>query len=68
MSNKTEFERQLMALDRDKLIELLAGTIGMYQEYIEVHGHSEDSAKWAAINEVVTGTEAMIELDDHGEL
>jgi hypothetical protein len=68
MSDKTEFERQLMELDRMKLIDFLDGTIGMHLEYVNVHGHNEDSAKWAAINEMLNGTEAMIQLDDDGEL
>lgn len=68
MSDKTTFERQLMALDRAKLTEFLIGTIEMYLEYVEVHEHSKEQAKWSAINEMIGGTEAMIELDDHGEL
>jgi hypothetical protein len=68
MSNKTDFERQLMALDQSKLTLFLLGTIEMYLEYIEVHGHSKESAKWAAIREMTEGTAAMIELDDEGAL
>jgi hypothetical protein len=33
-----------------------------------VHGHSKESAKWAAIREMTEGTAAMIELDDEGAL
>ncbi len=69
MSDKTEFERKLMALDRDKLRDILEGAIAMYVEYVDVHGYSEASATVAAIDEVLGGTEAMIEIDDyHGEL
>lgn len=68
MSSKTEFERALLALDRNKLYEFCEGVIAMYVEYVEVHGHTHESAVNAGIMEVIGGTEAMVELDDHGEL
>lgn len=68
MGDKAEFERQLMALDRERLAELLDATVGMYQEFFEVHGYSKAAARAAAVNEMFEGLEAAIELDDHGEL
>ena len=63
-----EFEKQLMALDRDKLRLFLLATISMYNEYVTIHGYDEDIADHAAISEMLDGTEAMIELDSQGEL
>lgn len=71
MSNKADFERDLMALDQKhpgKLSTFLLGTIGMYLEYRDLHGKEDEAAQWAAINEMVEGSKAMIDLDDDGEL
>lgn len=68
---KAGFERALVKLDRaypGKVTLLLEGAIRMYIEYVEVHDYSQEAAVWAAIHEMVSGSEAMIELDDHGEL
>lgn len=65
---KTGFERQLMALDRNKLWEFGEAIIAMYEEYLHVHGYDKERAQGAAIMEVMDGTEAMIDLDNHGEL
>lgn len=63
-----DFERALMALDQNKLWEFCEGIIGMYVEYKDLHGHSEESARTAGINEVLLGTQSMIELSERGEL
>lgn len=63
-----EFAKALMALDRNMLFEFLEGTIDMYLEYIEVHGHEPESARASAILEMLDGTDAMIELHERGEL
>ena len=68
MSSKTEFERQLLALDDSKLHEFLEAAIGMYIEYVDVHGHEPERAIHSAINEMLDGARAMIELDDSGDL
>jgi hypothetical protein len=68
MSEKTDFQRKLMALDQSKLYEFLEGTITMYIEYVDVHGHEPERAIHSAINEMLGGTQAMIQLDDDGEL
>jgi len=68
MSSKTEFERQLMALDQNKLWDMMKAAIVMSRDYHERYGHDPDTAIAAAILEVLGGVEAMIELDDHGEL
>ncbi|MCC6458030.1 MAG: hypothetical protein IT328_23955 [Caldilineaceae bacterium] len=67
-SRDISFERRLMTLDQGKLYEFLDGTIGMFLEYVNVHGHGEGSARSAAIKEMLQGTEAMIDLAEHGEL
>jgi hypothetical protein len=68
MSSRAEFERQLLALDGSKLYEFLEATIGMYIEYVDVHGHEPERAIHSAINEMLDGAQAMIELDDSGDL
>lgn len=64
----TTFERALLALDQNKLWTLLQEAIGMYREYVDVHGHDPEAAVADAILEVLDGTRAIIELDDAGEL
>lgn len=36
--------------------------IGLFREYVEVHGHDEDRAAAAAIAEIRQGTEAIVEI------
>lgn len=68
MASKAEFERQLAALNQDKLATLLLETIGLYVEYIQVHGYDEHSAKQVAVSDTLDGIQAAIDLDDAGEL
>lgn len=68
---KTDFERQLIALDArfpGKLSEMMLGVIAMYKEYLDVHGFEDEAAQWAGINEVFEGTKAMIYLEDDDRL
>lgn len=68
MRNNVDFERAILALDSARLTTFLLSTIDMYLEYVKIHGHSSDSAKWAAINEMVDGTQAMVEMADEEAL
>ncbi len=52
----------------EQLTNLLFGTIGMFIEYRDVHGKSEDSARFAAVSEMFEGTDAEIELAERGEV
>lgn len=68
MSNKAEFERQLLALDHTKLRDFLSDTIKMHYEWVEVHGYVPELAISLAIDEMINGSYAKVELDDAGEL
>lgn len=64
----TTFERAILALDQGKLWHFLCETIGMYREFVDVHGHDPDVAVTDAVLEMIDGTRAIVELDDAGEL
>lgn len=68
MSSKADFERKLLELDSTKLYALFGDVIGLYVEYIEVHGHTPESARHAAISDTLAGIDAKVSLDDAGEL
>ena len=51
-----------------QLRELLYGTIGMFQEYRDVHGKTEEQAVFHAASEMFDGLDAERELFEVGEV
>jgi hypothetical protein len=51
-----------------QLRELLYGTIQMFQEYRDIHGHTEQASFFDAVNEMFEGLDAERELHAHGEI
>lgn len=51
----------------NQLHALLTDTIGMYNEYINVHGYDKDRAQSAAVLEMLEGLDAEKELVAAGE-
>lgn len=62
------FARGVMALDGNSLYDTLEQVIGLYQEFIDIHGYDRNRAKHAAICDVIDGLGATVELADAGEL
>ena len=52
----------------EQLRELLYGTIGMFQEYRDVHGHTEQASVFDAVNEMFEGLDAERELVAAGDI
>lgn len=52
----------------EQLQNLLYGTIGMFLEYRDVHGRTEDQAQFCAVDEIFQGLEAEKELVEHLEI
>lgn len=59
MSDETEFERQLLALDQDKLDALLNKVISYYLENINIQGQDDYWARHDAISEVLADAMAV---------
>ena len=59
MSNDTEFERQLLALDQDKLEAFLSKVISYYLENINIQGQDDYWARHDAISEVIADAMAV---------
>lgn len=59
---------QTYTFTRAQLDDLLAGTIGMFIEYRDVHGKTEEGAQHAAVLEMLEGLDATKDLVAHGEL
>lgn len=51
---------------QEQLSDLLFGTVEMFIEYRDTHGHEEESAKFAAVKEMFEGLEAEKELVQEG--
>jgi hypothetical protein len=51
-----------------QLRELLYGTIQMFQEYRDVHDHTEQASTFDAVGEMFEGLDAERELFEHGEI
>jgi hypothetical protein len=47
---------------RDRAYELADGAIGMFLEYRDVHGYSEEAARSLAVSEVMDGEAARAEV------
>ncbi len=52
----------------EQLRELLYGTIQMFQEYRDVHGRTEEAAKFEAVGEMFEGLDAERELLASGDI
>ena len=52
----------------EQLQELLYGTIQMFQEYRDVHDHTEQASTFAAVRDMFEGLDAERELFEHGEI
>lgn len=63
-----EFARGIMVLDGDSLYDLLEQVVGLYQEFIDIHGYDRNRAKHTATCDVINGLAATVELADAGEL
>lgn len=53
---------------KEQLCKVLADTIDMYLEYVDVHGHDPVRGALAAIDETVQGLDAERELASLGEV
>jgi hypothetical protein len=53
---------------QEQLCKVIADTLDMYLEYVDVHGHDRVRAAMAAIDETVQGLDAEKELADLGEV
>jgi hypothetical protein len=49
---------QIYVFDQAQLEALLTGAIEMFQEYRDHHAHTEDTAKPAAVSEMIQGLES----------
>jgi hypothetical protein len=51
---------------REQLVDLITGTIKMFVEYRDVHGHpEEDGSDILAVGEMLQGLDAERELAEH---
>jgi hypothetical protein len=64
MGNETEFERQLMALDQDKLEALLNKVINYYLENVNILDQDDHWARHDAISDVINDVVIEIEIAD----
>jgi len=53
---------------QEQFCKVLADTLDMYLEYVDVHGHDRVRAAMAAIDETLQGLDAEKELADLGEV
>ena len=53
---------------QEQLCKVIADTLDMYLEYVDVHGHDRMRAAMAAIDETVQGLNAEKELAELGEV
>lgn len=67
MSNITDFERQLMALDQDKLEAFLTTVISMYLDYEQLHPALDEAACASAISVTLADVMTVIDLDEGDE-
>jgi rubrerythrin len=56
----------LYAFTKEQLSSLLFGAIEMFFEYRDAHEHSEESAKFASVNEMFEGLDGEIHLINEG--
>ena len=58
----------LYQFTQEQFCKVLADTIDMYLEYVDVHGRDSVRAAMAAIDETLQGLEAERDLADLGEV
>jgi len=58
----------LYQFTQEQFCKVLADTLDMYLEYVDVHGHDRMRAAIAAIDEVLQGLDEERELAELGEL
>lgn len=56
--------RQLLQR-REQTRDLLTETVGLFREYVEVHGYDLDAARSQAVQDTLDGMEATIYLHDN---